>query len=172
MNALTRKLTLVLHIISSVGWIGAIACFLIFATTAISSDSAVRLHSVYVAMDEIGYGVLVPLSLASLITGVIQSLATEWGLFKHYWVLFKFVLNLLATTVLIVFIRTLDLSLSQAQWSDPNVLEGLRTPAPVIHALVGLLILVTATVLSVFKPRGLTPYGWRRQMRKAEQRQS
>jgi hypothetical protein len=51
--------------------------------------------------------VLVPLSLASLLTGLVQSLGTPWGLFRHYWVLFKLLINVLATIVLLMYMQTL-----------------------------------------------------------------
>jgi hypothetical protein len=40
-------------------------------------------------------------------------------------------------------------------------LWGLRM-SPVIHAAGGLLVLLLPVVLSLYKPRGLTPYGWRK----------
>ena len=40
---------------------------------------------------------------------------------------------------------------------------GLRSPSPVLHASAALLLLLVATTLSVYKPRGMTRYGRRRQ---------
>jgi hypothetical protein len=39
----------------------------------------------------------------------------------------------------------------------------LRDPSPVLHAGAALVLLLVATTLSVYKPRGLTRYGWRKQ---------
>lgn len=39
----------------------------------------------------------------------------------------------------------------------------LRTPSPFLHASVALFLLVVATTLSVYKPRGMTRYGLRKQ---------
>lgn len=46
--------------------------------------------------------VIVPLSLAALLTGIIQSVGTPWGLFRHYWVLIKLLLTSLASVVLVL----------------------------------------------------------------------
>ena len=45
--------------------------------------------------------VIVPLAIASLLTGVVQALATPWGLFRHYWVVIKLFLTVFATLVLL-----------------------------------------------------------------------
>jgi hypothetical protein len=42
--------------------------------------------------------------------------------------------------------------------ADPRELSS-----TLVHSIGGLLILLTTAVLSVFKPRGLTSYGWRKQ---------
>jgi hypothetical protein len=39
----------------------------------------------------------------------------------------------------------------------------LRTPSVVIHSALALLVLLVATTLAVYKPRGMTPYGRRKQ---------
>ncbi len=112
-----------------------------------------------------GLFVLVPLSFASLLTGLVQSLGTTWGVFKHYWVLCKLLINLLSTIILLMYTQTFrylagiaaDTTLSDA------ALLGLRNPSPVLHAGAAVLVLLVATVLSVYKPRGVTPYGWRKQ---------
>ena len=59
-------------------------------------------------MELTGWVVLVPLSLASLATGLVCSLGSVWGLFRHYWVLFKLAINLVATIVLLLYMQTLE----------------------------------------------------------------
>ena len=54
-------------------------------------------------------GVLVPLSVASLLSGLVQALGTAWGLFRHYWVLIKLMLTVVATAVLLAYVSTLRL---------------------------------------------------------------
>src|SRR5688572_1550189 len=97
-----RKFALVAHVTSSVGWLGAVAAFLVLSIAGLTSERAETVRGAYVAMNLIGLVAIVPLSLAALLTGLIQSLGTHWGLFKHYWVLAKFALTIVATTLLLL----------------------------------------------------------------------
>jgi hypothetical protein len=104
------------------------------------------------------------LSFASLLTGVVQSLGTTWGLFRHYWVVAKLLINVFATSVLLLYTRTLDsLAGLAAEQTSAGDLGALRSPSPVLHAGAALLLLLAATTLAVYKPPGLTPYGQRKQ---------
>ena len=71
-----RKLALAAHVTGSVGWVGAIAAFLVLAIIG-RDDQLVR--AAYIAMDVIARFVIVPLAFASLVTGIISSLGTAWG---------------------------------------------------------------------------------------------
>ena len=164
MGPRARKLQLTVHVSVSVGWLGAVAAFLALAVAALRSGDADLVRGAYLAMDVTGWWVLVPLRVACLLTGVVQSLGTHWGLVRHYWVLATLVINLVATTVLVLFMGTLG---ELTDWlrspgvTDAAVLE-LRDPSPVLHAVGALLVLLLATGLSVSKPRGQTRYGQRR----------
>lgn len=144
-----RKLALTAHLISSVGWLGAVVAYLALAVTGLTSRDAQVVRSGHLAMELTGWFVLVPLSLAALLTGLVQSLGTEWGLFRHYWVLVKFVLTVGAVTILLLHMPTVGRTSGAA--------------GEVIHAGGGLLVLVAATVLSVYKPWGRTSYSRRKQ---------
>lgn len=117
-------------------------------------------------MESTGWIVLVPFSLASLITGVVQALGTKWGLFRHYWVVAKLLINLVATAVLLLYMQTLGtLADLAAMTSPPAPLDALRIPSALIHSSAAVLLLLVAVGLSVYKPRGVTRYGWRRQQK-------
>jgi hypothetical protein len=105
------------------------------------------------------------LSLASLLTGLIQSLGTTWGLFRHYWVLFKLLINLVASIVLLLYMQTLSYlaGIAAETTLSSGDLAELRNPSPVLHAGGALLLLLVATTLAVYKPRGMTRYGQRKQ---------
>ncbi|WP_245262615.1 hypothetical protein [Ensifer sp. BR816] len=83
MPAALRKFTLVLHVISSVSSLGAVACFLALGLVGLVSTGGETAQSPYVAMDAIARLVIVPLVFASLLTGLVQALGTTWGLFRH-----------------------------------------------------------------------------------------
>ena len=162
-NPWLRKFVLTTHVVSSVGWLGAVAVFLALGVAGMTSQDGQLVRGAYLAMESIGWFVLVPLSLASLLTGLIQSLGTRWGLFRHYWVIVKLGINLAATIVLLLYMQTLSYLSDQAADTTLNDLSELRSPSPVLHAAAALLLLLVAATLSVYKPRGMTRYGQRKQ---------
>jgi hypothetical protein len=158
-----RKLTLTAHVASSVGWLGAVAAFLALAVAGLASEDAQRVRAAYLTMELIGWYALVPLAFASLVTGLVQALGTVWGVFRHYWVVFKLLINLFATIVLLMYMQTLSSLADMAEAaSSGEDLSGLRSPSPLLHAGAALLLLLVAAALAVYKPRGLTPYGQRK----------
>lgn len=161
MSPWLRKFALTTHITTTVGWLGAVMASLAMAAVGLTSPHAQTVRGVYVVMEPTARYVLVPLAFATLLTGIVQSLGSAWGLFRHYWVLFKLMIAVFATFVLLVYMETF------AQMSriatDPTIdLEVVRQPSPLIHASLALIILLVATVLAVYKPQGLTPYGRRK----------
>lgn len=165
-----RKLALTTHVVSSIGWIGAVAGFLVLAIAGLSSSDLRTVRGVYIAMDLITWYVILPLAFASLLTGILQALGTAWGLFQHYWVLVKLLVTILATVVLLLQTGSISLmadAAAQATLTTDN-LRGNRSSL-VLHSGVGLLVLLVPAAMSVYKPRGRTRYGHRKQH---EQRQS
>ena len=84
MGASARKLVLTVHVISSLGWLGAIGAFMALAITGLTSDDPELVRAVYLVAEPVTWFAIVPLALASLGSGVVQSLATTWGLLQHY----------------------------------------------------------------------------------------
>jgi uncharacterized membrane protein len=156
-----RKFVLTAHVIASVSWLGAVAGFLVLAIVGLTSRDAQLIPAVYLVAKPLTSFAIVPLALASLLTGLVQSLGTRWGLFQHYWVLIKFLLTVLATLILVQYTQTVSYFAGIAATTNAADLGGLQSY--LLHSSGALLILLVTTILSVYKPRGLTPYGWRRQ---------
>src|SRR5262245_23916060 len=165
MNPGARRLALTAHVTTSVGWFGAVGVFLALAIVGLTSRDPSIVRSSYLAMDLTGWYVIVPLSLASLGTGVLQSLGTEWGLFRHYWVLVKFLLNPGASVLLLVHMQPTGRVASAAAKAvlSSSDLRGLRVQL-IGDAAAAIVVLLVATALSIYKPWGLTEYGRRRQL--------
>lgn len=158
-----RKLALTAHVTTSVGWLGAVGASLALGVAGMTLRDPERVRAVYLTLEPMGWFVLFPLSLASLLTGLIQSLGTRWGLFRHYWVITKLVMNVFASVVLLLYMQTLGVLADLA--AEPSVdLSPLRTPSPVLHGAAALLLLLVATALSVYKPRGMTAHAQRKQL--------
>jgi hypothetical protein len=159
-----RKLSLTAHITSSVGWLGAVVAYLAPAIAGLTSQDDQLMRAAYLSLELIGWFVIVPCSLTALLTGLVQSLGTEWGVFRHYWVLVKFLLSLVATLILLMHMRAVSRMAGLAAEATMSGADFrmLRLQL-VVHAVGGLLVLLTATVLSVYKPWGRTLYGRRKQ---------
>lgn len=167
-----RRSALIVHVVASVGWLGLDVGLLAFGITGLAAGEPEVARAAYIAMGVIGPALIVPFSVASLLTGVLVSLGSSWGLVRHYWVVVKFVLTSVATVAVIMALRpnlaeaagrALDAPATFLGSSDAG---GVRFEV-VVAPSVALCILSLATVLSVYKPWGRTPYGRRRPLRAA-----
>jgi len=166
-----RKFALAAHLTFSVGWIGAVAAYIAFDVSAATSHHDEALRTAYLAMESIARSVIVPLALASLLTGLLVSLGTKWGLFRHYWVLISFVLTVIATVVLLVETRVIS-SLADTAADPTTSSQDLQSMGSTLaHSIGGILVLLVILVLNVYKPQGLTRYGWRKQEKERTQRE-
>lgn len=164
-----RKLALTAHVTSSVGWLGAVASFLVLAIAGLIGKDAQMVRSAYLATELTTWFVIVPLAFASLLTGLVVALGTTWGLFRHYWVIVKLMLTILATTLLLLHTQPIGRLAAVARettvaGADVRPLQ-MQIAGDAGAAVLALLVNVT---LSIYKPRGLTPYGRRRQERQRE----
>jgi hypothetical protein len=159
-----HKVALTAHVISSVGWFGAVAAFLALAVAGLSSHDGQMVRAAYLAMEVTGWFVIVPLSLVSFLTGAVLSLGTTWGLLRHYWVVAKIVMTIPAIALLLLHMQPISRVARAAANTTLTVadLSGLRIQL-VAYAGAALVVLLVATVLSTYKPRGWTRYGWRKQ---------
>jgi DMSO/TMAO reductase YedYZ heme-binding membrane subunit len=158
-----RKFALAAHIALAVGWLGAVAGYLALDVAVATSRDAETLRACYLAMELIAWYVIVPLALASLLTGLVMSLGTRWGLFRNYWILTSLLLTTFATVVLLVETQTISYFADvAADPTTPN--EDLRAlGSTLLHSVGGTVVLLVILVLNVYKPRGMTRYGWRKQ---------
>ncbi len=129
----------------------------------VSRDAGV-VRGAYLIMEPTAWYALVPLAFASLASGLVQSLNTTWGLVRHYWVLFKLAINVGAVLVLLAYTQTLAaLADSAANPTFTPDMLGAERASPTVHAVLALVLLIAATALAIYKPRGTTPFASRRQ---------
>lgn len=161
MSPRLRKLMLAVHIGSSVGWLGAVVAYVALnAPVIVGADEQLVRASHMMMRPVLLYGV-VPLALTSLVTGVVQSLGTRWGLFRYYWVLISLILTVFAAAILLLHVPDVDAMAERAAdpGADPATLNG-----DLFHSVGGLLVLLIPLVLNLYKPKGMTRYGWRKQV--------
>jgi hypothetical protein len=163
LTPLLRKFVLTAHVTFAVGWLGAVAGFLALAIAGLTSQDAQIVRSAYLAMELIARFVIVPLSFAPLLTGPALSLGTPWGLFRHYWILVKLLITILSTIILQVHMQPISYLSGVAAEATLSSADLRLQIQMVVASGAALLALLVTTTLSVYKPRGMTPYGWRKQ---------
>jgi hypothetical protein len=154
---LVRRVALTAHVVASVGWLGSVAAFLALAIAAVTSADPQVVRGASVGMGIVAWAVILPLDLAAVASGIAVGLVSPWGLLRHYWVVVKLGLTVLATAFLLLHLPAVS-AVAAPGPVDPSLRSQL-----VFDAVAALLILAVNTGLSVFKPAGVTPYGWRKQ---------
>lgn len=161
MTPCQRKFALAAHLAVSVGWIGAAIAYLALGISAVTSEDVRTVRAAWIAMELTGWYAIVPLALAALLSGLVMSLGTKWGLLRHYWVLISFVLTVVATVVLILHMPDVSALADTAQKANGSDLRALG--GDLFHPATGLVVLLVIHVINVLKPQGMTRYGWRKQ---------
>lgn len=128
---------------------------------AAAEGGATTVQAAWTGMELIGWWVLIPLSLTTLMTGVVMAIGTPWGLFRHYWVSISLILTAIATGILVLHMPDVSTRADQIQRADPARLEAMGSD--LTHSIGGLVLLLVVTMLNVYKPKGLTRHGWREQ---------
>ena len=156
----TYKLVLTAHVIVSVGWLGVVVAKVVLGLVALATRAPELAGALYVAMNVLNVA-FPPLAIAAIVTGVTLSLGTKWGLVQHYWVATKLVLTVgvIATAVQIGGRLVEQVSAAPSSVvAGGGMGEGIASVLPLLTvlAVVHLLMLAAATVLSVYKPWGKT----------------
>jgi len=155
-----RKCMLSAHVIFSVGWMGAVAVFLVLAVKGVVSRDTEMVRAAYLVMDLVGWSVIVPCCFGSLSTGLILSLGSQWGLFNYYWVVVKLLVTVVSTIALLVHMQPIGhmAQIASGRMVSPTELRATRIQL-IADAGAALLVLLAATIISVYKPWGKTGYG-------------
>ncbi len=159
-----RRVWLTIHVGVSVAWIGIEACILLLTVVGLTTDDRATLRASFIALGVLGSGVTIPVAVITLVSGVVLSVRTTWGLVQHWWIVIK-----LALTVALTAGSTLLLNgrLREAADRASALPEGTISAGDIgwmrfqilSSTIVVIAALVAATVLSVFKPVGRTPWG-------------
>lgn len=143
-----RKLLLTVHVISSVGLLGADAAVLALGIAGWYGTDPL---TVYPAAHLLGELLVLPSALLALASGVALGLLTPWGLVRHWWVLIKLALTVGGTALAIfVLLPTLGSAAAAALAHQPIDEEfGLVKDSGGASG-----VLVVTVLLSLYKPFG------------------
>jgi hypothetical protein len=156
-----RRLLLALHLGCSIGWIGAVCAYLALAFAVPAAGDPEVVRAAWIGMDLVGWYAVLPLAGGALLTGVVLGVVTKWGLLRHYWVVISLVGTALLTAVLVFHMPDVSAQADIARAADNEHL--LAMASDIAHAVTGLVLLLGILVLNIFKPKGLTRYGWRKE---------
>jgi hypothetical protein len=143
-----RRTVTFLHIVSGVGLLGATSATLLLAINGAATDELAFADSIYrlMSLNSAVFGI--PLSMLSLLTGILLGLGTHWGVLRHWWTTLKLVLILG-----VVLNGALVIGPTVSELRDDPMVAGTQTRV-VFAAALSAAMLLTATALSVFKPGG------------------
>jgi hypothetical protein len=82
------RLLLATHIVVSGAWLGVVVTKLVLGLTAVTAADPDRAATLAVATAVVNPA-FPPLAIGTIVTGVLLSLGTKWGLLQHYWVAVK-----------------------------------------------------------------------------------
>lgn len=125
----TKQLLDVLHIGSSVGWLGVGIAQLTINVVALTTAHPEVQHTAHEIAHTLDRWPLTILSLTALATGVLLGLKTKWGLLRYWWVAAKLTLScaLLILVPIVVggwVLEAIDLTASTPPGDSASASDG------------------------------------------------
>ncbi|MES5820337.1 DUF2269 domain-containing protein [Streptomyces sp. RG80] len=158
LNRPARRVSLIVHVVSSASWLGLTLGLLALGITATTTEAAVTVEASVRTMKLFADWLLLPLAFLTLLSGLLLSLGTVWGLARHRWVWTKFWLTLATTTATAFALRPgVNAAVAAVAAGGPLPDAGDVLFGPVVSLSAYLFM----TVISVLKPWGPTRRGRR-----------
>lgn len=82
-----------IHIFFACLWIGG-SLGLILMMIFLHPENGMQLYGIHLSMESVDYLIIAPGGIGSLLTGLVYSIFTNWGWFKHKWIIVKWCINL------------------------------------------------------------------------------
>jgi hypothetical protein len=150
-----RKALVAAHVLVGVGWFGIVLAKLVLEIVALTTRNQETARTGYLFIAILDLVAFPPAAIATLVTGVVLSVGTAWGLFRHWWIVVKLALTVAVVVTGAAFVGAwTEQALALA--AQPAADVALRTASRWLigAAVVHLLMLGAATIISVFKPWG------------------
>ncbi|CAH1201890.1 hypothetical protein [Paenibacillus sp. JJ-223] len=148
-----------IHVISASSWIGGTLGMLLLGLYLYSAANGEQLAYTLASMEIIDENLLKYPALMTLLTGILLSIWTQWGLVKHYWIVIKLILTLTTILIGIFFLNHWTASLVDmvsetgfATLQDHNFRS--KWLAILLTASFNLLCLFIMVFITYFKPFG------------------
>jgi hypothetical protein len=167
-----RKLVLTLHVITSVGWLGAAIAMTILLVAGFITRNPVLRHAAFTFMHVYDLTIMIPLGYLALVTGVLLSVGTNWGLLKHWWIVTKLVLTIAVLAFAGFFTSGWVLGAVARTAEDPMADLGALAVQLAVNFAAFNVVFWTTTIISIYKPWGPTPRGKRKLAEQAAAKQA
>ncbi|MDR1631479.1 MAG: DUF2269 family protein [Dysgonamonadaceae bacterium] len=149
------KILKTIHILSASIWIGTSVVGLFLLTVVLNKNN---LSEILLAVHYIDLLIIVPMNISTFVTGIIFSKFTQWGFFKHRWIILKYVINIIPLigggiifAPSILNMLSIVNEVGEDALSNPSFIlsKNIFTWAFIVI----LLLLITALCLTVTKPK-------------------
>jgi uncharacterized membrane protein len=154
-----RSLLLTLHLMFSGIMLGNMAVFLILNLAAAATSDPDVFRACYRVMHILADSSVRASTIGTVVSGVLLSVLTHWGLVRYYWIIAKELLTLAA--IAINFVGMHVWTLRAVRLSAAAGLDALQNPqftANRLYLLAGIIVQISSLVaiflLSVYKPWG------------------
>jgi hypothetical protein len=161
-----RQALLAVHVITSAAWLGIAVMFVALSVLALRAANVRDAQTIYETMAFFDQTMLPIANMAATTTGFALGVTTKWGIVRHWWVVIKVVISFAVLGIAFGFLHdALERSASQA--ADLAAVGGtvadITSSGQVVLGgfVLALVSLVGAMLLSLYKPRGVTPWGRR-----------
>ncbi|MFF7046281.1 DUF2269 family protein [Streptomyces massasporeus] len=159
LNRRSRRAALVVHVTVSACWLGLTLGLLALGITAATTGSPATVEASVRAMKLFADWLLLPVAFLTLLSGLLLSLGTKWGLARYRWVYTKFWLTLATTTATVFALRPgVNSAVTAVAAGGPLPDAGDVLFGPVVS----LSAYIFMAVISVLKPWGKTGRGRKR----------
>ncbi|NGQ95885.1 hypothetical protein G3578_12035 [Brevibacillus sp. SYP-B805] len=159
LNVTQRRWLLALHLLFAAIMFGVAIVFLILSITAANTNDEGVLKACYTSMHLLAKTSVRASTIGTLVTGILLSVLTQWGLFKYYWIIVKEGLTILS--IILGPIGMYFWTLKAVTLTTAEGLGALQDPAFTVNSaqlwtgiILQILSLAMMFVISVFKPWG------------------
>lgn len=161
-----RQALVAVHVVVSAAWLGIAVMFVVLSLLALRAANVRDVQTIYETMALFDQTMLPMANMAATTTGFALGVTTKWGIVRHWWVTIKVVLSFAVLGIAFGFLHdALVRAAAQAAQlaATGGAMADITTSGRVVVAgfMLALVSLVGAMLLSLYKPRGLTPWGRR-----------
>lgn len=156
LSAKGMKALKVVHLVCAIAWFGS-AISMNLLRHLVDVNDAVGMYWMAEILEAIDMQILVPGAVGCLVTGIVYGIFTNWGFFKHKWLVLKWVL-----TIFMILFGTFYMGplVKENVIIGKAVMEGggdtaiywHNVSANAVAGLLQLILLTVVTVVSVYKP--------------------